>query len=93
MDSVLKITLELIRVYAEIKTSEKIKTFAAELSAPANIKSNYANRSQLMKKIIIDKVLQTEESSKTDIMSLLVLLFYNSNTYEINSMSLNSLLA
>jgi hypothetical protein len=48
------------------------------------------DRSQLIKRTIIDKVLSAKRDN-SDILKLLGLIFYNSNTFDINEISLNHL--
>jgi hypothetical protein len=89
-DAVIKIVLKLIALYGEIERMSKIKAVIEDVTKESNISMANENKSSLIHKAIIQNGLSAKNDN-SDIFKLLALIFYNSNTYEINEISINYL--
>jgi hypothetical protein len=83
--------LDLISLYNKLFVEEKIEQFLSEVIEAEEELRRSDRKQQLIERLISDKILKETIRGREDIIRLLLLLFYNNNTFNINYASITLL--
>lgn len=88
----MKVMLELIGIYSAIITRDKFNLFQRSVVSKYRAVRHHHSQEAFIEETFIRGILDSRPEDKDKVLSLLALLFYNSNTYNINYLTLKHIL-